>query len=1205
MDQQVKGFEATGSLSDSLSALRSTQSRLDAEEPDEKRTDQIYSFLKGSRDIDPTVEGSSSPSGAGSGSCNSLPHLSISPAPVIFTGTPQTSLSQLGNSSSLFSFRAASPTSFEKPIPFTKQPIKPDNTQSGKRRLSNFGFSPPVIPNHTGNERSDSDPRSPASRVGEDEEMVVEREPPKASPFKPSQPSQPGLAAPQFGTATSLQSPLRSSSVFNVPKPNHPRPEHHRPPAPVQPLAQPRFFDQTGPKNTDVVEIPKPVNAPTWTTYPPKPPVYSSLGSRGQGFVPVNPRTGRVDQVVDLTRATEFDSGFGTADPFEYIDSAKATENIKALLEGAFEDEEDKPKTRGKKKRLEEKITGLADKLHDLKFGSKEDQTEEDDSDDGTIDGLNVKLLPHQVEGVEWMTDREVGAKKKNGIKPKGGILADDMGLGKTIQSIALILSNPRPTVSIGDNEDARKLPESVGRGTLVVAPLALIKQWEAEIKNRVSDSHKLRVCVHHGPQRTKYISDLKKYDVVITTYQILVSEHGSPSATENVPKVGCCGIHWYRVILDEAHTIKNRNAKATQACYALRSEFRWCLTGTPMQNNLDELQSLIKFLRIKPYDDLPVWKDQITRPMANGRGGVAMKRLQFYLKAFMKRRTKDILKKEGALNPGGKPTAEGTLKNGFKITERKIEKVIAEFSPKERTFYDRLEQRSGRSLDEMMAGEKMNYASALVLLLRLRQACNHPKLMAKSMTKDKDALTTGEGAGQQTPRKAKVEDKDFDDMASLLGGLSVQVKKCDVCQSDLTHAEIKNCAIRCGDCEDDLKSQIGESDKADKKPKSFMKSANLADFSKRKKNQKKKVVLDSDDEEEPNDAEWIGPGNQRRVPKLGKAGGSDDENAEDGGESLDSEDSETGDEASLQVLGSHRKKAIALDSGEESSEDSSIDSDGSDDSEDNSTAFGNSNSQKRVEALITSTKIDRLLKILRAEASTNKFIVFSQFTTMLDLIEPFLRREGLVFTRYDGSMRNDLREASLERLRNDKRTRILLCSLKCGSLGLNLTAASRVVILEPFWNPFVEEQAIDRVHRLNQTVDVVVYKITIANSVEERILDLQEKKRQLAEAAIEGKAVAKLSLKDILNLFRRDAEHDRVHDGHGNGTLGIKPKVLERSGPPAQDRVTPSVAPGVKGGAGGGEGGVRKFTPPIRSVPSGPSRPEGTKENPIFGRRW
>jgi SNF2 family DNA or RNA helicase len=154
----------------------------------------------------------------------------------------------------------------------------------------------------------------------------------------------------------------------------------------------------------------------------------------------------------------------------------------------------------------------------------------------------------------------------------------------------------------------------------------------------------------------------------------------------------------------------------------------------------------------------------------------------------------------------------------------------------------------------------------------------------------------------------------------------------------------------------------------------------------------------------------------------------------------------------------------------------------------------------------------------------------------MLDLVEPFFCREpGFKFVRYDGKMKNDAREASLHSLRHDPHTRILLCSLKCGSLGLNLTAATRVVILEPFWNPFVEEQAIDRVHRLTQTVDVVVYKLTVARTVEERILDLQNKKRLLAEAAIEGgmrkkdKNALKLGLKEILELFRHDVRDDVV----------------------------------------------------------------------------
>lgn len=102
----------------------------------------------------------------------------------------------------------------------------------------------------------------------------------------------------------------------------------------------------------------------------------------------------------------------------------------------------------------------------------------------------------------------------------------------------------------------------------------------------------------------------------------------------------------------------------------------------------------------------------------------------------------------------------------------------------------------------------------------------------------------------------------------------------------------------------------------------------------------------------------------------------------------------------------------------------------------------------------MASTKIRYLLDILEKETPEHKVIVFSQFTSMLDLIQPFLKRHGYDYVRYDGSMRPDVREYNLNKLRNDKRTRILLCSLKCGGVGLNLTAASRVVLVEPFWNP-------------------------------------------------------------------------------------------------------------------------------------------------------
>lgn len=963
-------------------------------------------------------------------------------------GNSNDHLSALGESSSLFS--DISPAT--EAIKVTKH----QDVQLGGRRpltLQQFNFDSPPPSN-----------------------MVVEREAPKATPQKPKQPGFSAAGQPEFGKPSPLGNRVQPPNVFHVPRPHQSRPEHHRPapPAGVSHLQQVKDIAQkvvdplrlgrasqpiSIQSSPDVVEIPKPAAPPAWNNYTRPPPVYSSYNPPTSGFTSVNSYH---RPIVDLTKPQPpsytdpalLDDGFGAADPFLYVDAGKATENIKALLEGAFEDEDDKPRTRGRKKKVDAAIAGMTDKLQGLEVKAEEkkeseEEDEEKEEEDGTVEGLKVKLLPHQVDGVAWMRDKETGVKKKNGVLPKGGILADDMGLGKTIQSIALLLTNPRPSLSSTTSvTDKKALSANVGKSTLVVGPLALIKQWEAEIKNRVLDSHKLRVCVHHGPQRTKRFEDLKKYDVVITTYQILVSEHSSSSVRDDGPQAGCFGIHWYRVILDEAHTIKNRNAKATQACYALRAEYRWCLTGTPMQNNLDELQSLIRFLRIKPYNDLSIWKDQITRPMSQGRGGVAMKRLQFYLKAFMKRRTKDVLKQEGALNPGGKPSKDG-ISNGFKITARRVESILADFSPEERRFYDRLEQRTDRSLEQMMGGEKMNYASALVLLLRLRQACNHPQLVGGSMAKDKDALTTGQGLGSQTPRKSKLAEDDIDQMADLLGGLSVKTKQCDVCQIELSRDEASAGCIRCAECEEDLAAQNGQ--RKSKKHKTHRSSAKVKmEQSKPRVPRKRNVILDDSEEEEHGD--WIVPEHERHTSDLGKAGGGDDENAEGGGESLASYDTDTEDDSQVGASKSKQPKMMSLDTtGEEDDESSQKSSNEDVDSE----GELSSDSGPSLASITTSAKIQHLLKILHQESTTHKFIVFSQFTSMLDLIEPFLQRDNLVFTRYDGSMRNDHREASLERLRNNRKCRILLCSLKCGSLGLNLTAASRVVILEPFWNPF------------------------------------------------------------------------------------------------------------------------------------------------------
>ncbi|KAM0460798.1 hypothetical protein ACHAO4_001590 [Trichoderma viride] len=899
-----------------------------------------------------------------------------------------------------------------------------------------------------------------------------------------------------------------------------------------------------------------------------------------------------------------------------YTDPAKANQDLKALLEGGMEGDDDEgveaDDAQQPQLRVEDKKAKDSSVPKDPKIIAK----------DGNVDGLKVPLLPHQVEGVNWMRGRELGPVKK-GTVPKGGLLADDMGLGKTLQSISLILLNQKP----GKDEDGwQKSFQKVDKTTLVVAPLALIRQWESEISEKVATTHGLKVLVHHGPQRTKSSDDLKVYDVVITTYQILVSEHGR--FLEGA-KGGCFGLHWWRVILDEAHTIKNRNAKATKACCALQSEYRWCLSGTPMQNNLEELQSLINFLRVKPYSDLRAWKDHIELPLKGGKGHIALGRLHSFLRCFMKRRTKEILKQDGALVPGGVPSADGAATiNGFRHTNRKVVTVAAELSPAERRFYQRLEARADRSMTKMMK-EKISYANAFTLLLRLRQACNHPKLLEGKLGADKDALSTGYSSPKQ-------QDTDVDSVADLLSGMGISTKECSICGRPVEKKQRDAGNDNCAECASDLAFFYGEtkpekggakkatkivsSGSKKKEPKKGLKKSvknkkeeedddaetgprtrkprnrnavvdsddedeEPKQTSRRRRN--RNAIIDSEDEEEEEEGSWLVSEDERGALKLGKAGGEEDENAEGGGDSIGSEDSEDSeedddDESNLdsfvvddsiarkekgyksvdddsdddsllsvseltknlaaQTLTDKKPKkskaaVSASDDYSETETDSEEDDDEEDEEEDDeeeesdseesdsqgSSAYDPSPPGDKP-SILSSAKIRELTRLLRAEAHEHKFIVFSQFTSMLDLVEPFLRKEQLRFTRYDGSMKNDAREESLRKLREDKKTRVLLCSLKCGSLGLNLTAATRVIIIEPFWNPFVEEQAIDRVHRLTQTIDVVVYKLTVTHTVEDGILALQEKKRLLAEQTIEGssrKGALKLGINEIIDLFK------------------------------------------------------------------------------------
>lgn len=142
----------------------------------------------------------------------------------------------------------------------------------------------------------------------------------------------------------------------------------------------------------------------------------------------------------------------------------------------------------------------------------------------------------------------------------------------------------------------------------------------------------------------------------------------------------------------------------------------------------------------------------------------------------------------------------------------------------------------------------------------------------------------------------------------------------------------------------------------------------------------------------------------------------------------------------------------------------------------------------------------------------------------MLDLVEVPLLQRGINYTRYDGSMSaNERNEAVLDFQDESKDISVMLISLKAGNAGLNLVSASQVIILDPFWNGSVEDQAIDRAHRIGQTKEVHVHRIVVENTVEDRILELQRQKRELVESALDenaAKAISRLGQQELSYLF-------------------------------------------------------------------------------------
>ncbi|XP_015175312.1 PREDICTED: transcription termination factor 2 isoform X2 [Polistes dominula] len=439
----------------------------------------------------------------------------------------------------------------------------------------------------------------------------------------------------------------------------------------------------------------------------------------------------------------------------DYMESAKSTEESKKLGKRAQET-------------FDRQFTLTAERLQDL-HGSLVGQPSEDTRAEDPP-GLKVKLMPHQQHALAWLMWRE----KK---RPPGGLLADDMGLGKTLTMISLIMAtHNQDDDSDSDNEEWHTSNKSITcrGGTLVVCPASLLSQWENEIKSKCRKGI-LSVEVYHGNNREKVSKRLAKYDVVITTYNILSREFKTMSTTYK--------IHWKRVILDEAHQIRNHKSQASQAVCGLLADKRWTLTGTPIQNKEMDLYSLLKFLKCSPFDDIRVWK----RWVDNNKNTAGHQRLATLIKSLMLRRTKQELQSQGALES---------------LPNKSIQEIEVNLDPQEKLVYEKvliysrtlfaqfLAQRAEKDhMVDLSSGlyDKPTYMSnpnkktqftkaqnkllslhadvksheILVLLLRLRQVCCHPTLIHAML--DKSDL-----------EESGIVDENNDDLISRINNMSL-----------------------------------------------------------------------------------------------------------------------------------------------------------------------------------------------------------------------------------------------------------------------------------------------------------------------------------------------------------------------------------------------------------------------------------------------
>lgn len=708
---------------------------------------------------------------------------------------------------------------------------------------------------------------------------------------------------------------------------------------------------------------------------------------------------------------------------------------------------------------------------------------------------IKTPLLMHQMQALYFMTRRETDTRddpnaedegslwkehiEKTGkkswyhvisghkifAKPEpvlGGILADVMGLGKTLNVLSVVagsldaaraFAKEKPPKAVFD-DDAQDLRYN-SRATLLICPLSTVANWEEQIKAHIR-KNAIKSIVYHGTNRTNNSDDLKDYDIVITTYSVVAADADSRSQFRKYNPLA--EVNWFRIVLDEAHIIREQSTNQSKTVCALAGSRRWAVTGTPVQNRLEDLGALFKFLRIKPFDEPRNFAQYILSPFKSADPEV-LPHLRILVDSITIRRLKDKID----------------------LPERVERHVFLDMTSGERDTYMFYARDSTKKLDAMAGGKKgkvpgVGFASVLRAISRCRLLCAH---------------------GQDL-----LSDADWD----AVKGVSV------------------NNAI---DLESEDDNRPEKTARQAYEMLDMMRDANVASCARCSRYIKAEDITDEEAEEERADAGmertkevigYLAPCNQlictRCIRDFRR-----DLQATAGSDSY----------AFCPHCESYMRTVLY----ELKQSEYNRDQETQRQIRANPRLVGKSGrySGPHSKALAL---MERLSK--NADESTVmhgdriKSVVFSGWTSNLDLIQIALNNARMKFTRLDGSMTRSARAQVLRDFAEDPDIHCILVSISAGGLGLNLTAASRVYVMEPQFNPAAEDQAIERVHRLGQKREVLIEKFIMNDSIEVGMMKVQERKKNMAKMSMDKDDMmtrpdkieaAKRRMEELRSLFR------------------------------------------------------------------------------------